>query len=268
MGLGASHLCPPQPPSAGRCGPVQRNTKVSAALPWTLVWLLPGRGPLRLPVPSVHTRSGAKLQGPTAHQQKHLPHVTGATCPVLSFSGFMAQGSEAPGPLAGPAPGLALEGTPVAMFRVPSWHPAWCWCRVHSARQEVGHQGAKPGANGPGTKTLNTSPFHPSPGPSLGGPGQLTVRARWPPLTTLSREPPTARLPAALGTEPAPKAGQAPACSRLPLPQNRASLQLRGQLEVSSVACSTAALTDTCVNVNSECQPSAVGRTYLPVHNL
>lgn len=76
------------------------------------------------------------------------------------------------------------------------------------------------------------------------------------------------RLPAALGTEPTWKAGRAPALSGLPLPQNRASLQLGSQLEVSSVTCNTAALTETCLNVNSECQPSAVGRTYLPVHNL
>lgn len=76
------------------------------------------------------------------------------------------------------------------------------------------------------------------------------------------------RLPAALGMEPTWKAGRVPALSGLPLPQNRASLQLGSQLEVSSVTCNTAALTDTCLNVNSECQPSAVGRTYLPVHNL
>lgn len=118
---------------------------------------------------------------------------------------------------------------------------------------------------GAGTSCLTWRPFHPFLGvppqaclpcrgllgPSLWGPGQLSppstacfpgrrlterdrhgsVRARRVLLTAEwgARH----RPPAAMGTEHTRKAGRAPALSGPLLPQNRASLQLRSQLEVS-----------------------------------
>lgn len=92
------------------------------------------------------------------------------------------------------------------------------------------------------------------------------VRAKRVPLTRLSGEPST---PCLLPWERSPHGRQGGRLRSLDCRSHKTEHPFNSEASWrSAVPCNTAALTDTCLNVNSKCQPSAVGQTYLPVHNL